>query len=77
MKLMVEHGLGVSLLPFWAVREEIEKGEFNQIKIKDYTLRCSVALVSLKGYKSAPIRTFIAYILEQKLRLQKMAVSEK
>ena len=34
IKLMVEHGLGVSLMPSWAVREEIETGKLEQIKIK-------------------------------------------
>ena len=75
---MVEHGFGVSLLLFWVVREEIEKGEFNQIKITGHKLCRTVAMVSLKGAKSVPIRTlYCAHILEQKSRLQKLAVSEK
>ena len=65
IKLMVEHGLGVSLMPSWAVREEIETGKLEQIKIKKHKLRRSVAMVSLKGLQSAPIRAFTAYILEK------------
>ena len=77
VKLMIEHGLGVSLMPSWTVREEIENGKLAQIKIAGYNLNRSVAMVSLKGTKSAPIRGFIKYILEQKDRLQSMAIGEK
>ena len=73
VKLMIEHGLGVSLMPSWTVREEIENGKLAQIKIAGHDLTRTVAMVSLKGTKSAPIRGFIAYILEQKDKLQVMA----
>ena len=77
VKLMIEHGLGVSLMPSWTVREEIENGKLAQIKIAGYELNRSVAMVSLKGANSAPIRAFIAYILEQKDQLQKTAAGKK
>ena len=77
VKLMIEHGLGVSLMSSWTSRQEIESGKLAQIKIAGHELNRSVAMVSLKNTKSAPIRAFIAYILEQKARLQKMAVGEK
>ena len=73
VKLMVEHGLGVSLMPSWAVREEVVTGKLAQIRIKDHELKRSVAMVSLKASKSAPIRAFIAYVLKEKKRLQAAA----
>jgi DNA-binding transcriptional LysR family regulator len=73
IKLMIEHGLGVSLMPSWAVREEIKSGKLAQIRITGHELKRNVAMVALKGSKSAPIRAFIAYILEQKEKLQTIA----
>lgn len=77
VKLMIEHGLGVSLMPSWTVRQEMENGKLAQIKIAGHQLRRSVAMVSLKGAKSTPIRAFVAYILEQKEKLQTSAISKK
>ncbi len=74
---MIEHGLGVSLMPSWAVREEIKNGKLAQVKIKKHELRRSVAMVSLKGLQSAPIRAFIAFILDNKEKLQTMALTNK
>ena len=73
VKLMVEHGLGVSLMPSWTVREEIKAGKLAQVGIKGHKLQRSVSMVSLKGSKSGPIRAFIEYILDQKPRLQAAA----
>lgn len=73
VKLMVEHGLGVSLMPSWSVREEVKTGKLAQVRIKGHELKRSVAMVSLKGLKSAPIRAFIEYMLEEKERLQTAA----
>lgn len=76
VKWMIQHGLGVSLMPSWTVREEIENGKLAQVRIKKHSLKRSVAMVSLKGAKSAPIRAFIEYILEQKETLQKLAIAK-
>ena len=73
VKLMVEHGLGVSLMPSWAVREEVKTGKLAQVRVKGHELKRSVAMVSLKGLKSAPIRAFIEYMLNGKARLQAAA----
>jgi len=73
IKLMIERGVGVSLMPSWAVREEIERGKLEQVKIKQHRLRRSVAMVSLKGLQSAPIQAFTAYILAKRKELQKLA----
>jgi len=73
VKLMVEHGLGVSLMPSWTVKEEINAGRLAQVRIKGHSLERSVAMVSLKGSKSAPIRVFTEYMLAEKKRLQTAA----
>ena len=75
IKIMIEHGLGVSLMPSWAVREEIKNGKLAQVKIKNHELRRSVAMVSMKGQQSAPIRAFIAFILEHKDQLQTLSMN--
>ena len=73
IKIMIEHGLGVSLLPVWAVREEIGRGELTLVKVKNLNIKRTVAILSLKGQQSAPIRAFINYITEKKEDLQKLA----
>lgn len=73
VKLMIEHGLGVSLLPSWAVREEIKNGKLAQIRFKKNQVKRKVSIISLKGTKAAPIRAFIEYILNRKEHLQRLA----
>lgn len=74
IKLMIEHGLGVSLIPSWAVREEIKTGKLAKIRIKGHELKRAVAMVSLKGAQPAPIRAFTEYILEKKEKLRDAAL---
>jgi len=74
VKIMIEHGLGVSLMPSWAVREETKSGKLAQIRIRGHVLRRSVAMVSLKGAQSSPIRAFIEFMLAQKEKLQTAAL---
>jgi DNA-binding transcriptional LysR family regulator len=76
IKLMVEHGLGISLLPSWAVRDEVQAGKLAQLKISGHNLRRSVAMLSLGSFPSAPTRAFLAFILQHKASLQKMAKPE-
>jgi DNA-binding transcriptional LysR family regulator len=75
VKLMIEKDLGVSLLPSWAVREEVENGKLVQRKIHGHELKRSVSMVSLKGFQPAPTRAFISYILSQKEALQELAIA--
>jgi LysR family cyn operon transcriptional activator len=77
VKIMIEHGLGVSLMPAWAVRQETQSGKLAQIRIKKHELRRSVAMVSLKGAQSAPIRAFIKFMLAKKDDLQSLALDLK
>lgn len=73
VKLMVEHGLGISLMPSWAVREEVASGKLARVPIKGHSLKRSVAMVSLTGVSSSPIRAFIEFMLNNKQRLQSAA----
>jgi DNA-binding transcriptional LysR family regulator len=62
-------------MPSWAVREEVKTGKLAQVRIKAHELKRSVAMVTLKSSKSAPIRAFIEYMLEEKERLQTAAMA--
>lgn len=75
VKLMVEKGVGVSLLPAWSVRDEVKSGKLIKTKIQGHELKRSVSMVSLKGFQPAPTREFIAYILSKKAELQTFANS--
>ena len=73
IKLMVEHGLGISLLPSWAVRDEVEAGKLAQLRIAHHRLQRSVAMVSLGKFQASPTRAFHHFILEHQTKLQEMA----
>ncbi|HEX8922287.1 MAG TPA: LysR family transcriptional regulator [Pyrinomonadaceae bacterium] len=76
IKLMVEHGLGISLLPAWAVREEVLGGRLAQLKIREHRLLRKVAMLSLGRFQPSPTRAFLAFILRNKEKLQAMAKLE-
>jgi DNA-binding transcriptional LysR family regulator len=73
IKLMVEHGLGISLLPSWAVRDETMSGRLARLRISGHRLRRSVAMVSLERFQPSPARVFLAFMLQHKTKLQEMA----
>jgi DNA-binding transcriptional LysR family regulator len=73
VKLMIEHGLGVSVLPAWAVREEVAAGRLARLRLEGRRLTRTVAMVSLGRFTPAPTRAFLAYIQRCKERLQEMA----
>ncbi|MFN0086675.1 MAG: LysR family transcriptional regulator [Blastocatellia bacterium] len=77
IKRMVERGLGVSLLPAWAVRDEVASGKLAQLRVTGHTLRRSVAMVSLGRFQPSPTRAFTDHILLHKAKLQAMADVEK
>ena len=77
IKRMVERGLGVSMLPAWAVRDEVVAGKLAQLQIIGHRLRRSVSLVSLGRFQPSPTRAFINYILRHKSKIQAMAEGEK
>lgn len=73
IKIMIEHGLGISLLPAWAIGNEVKKGDLKIVKVKKLDLTRSVAMVGMKGLQPAPIRAFTKFIYERKEELQKLA----
>ena len=77
IKLMVEHGLGISLLPSWAVRDEVQTGRLAQLRIEGHRLRRSVAMLALGRFQPAPARAFLAFMLRHKAQLQAMAAFEQ
>ena len=73
IKLMVEHGLGVSVMPSWAVREEVEAGRLAWLRVAGHRLTRDVALIALGRFQPSPTRAFIEYILEHREGLQEAA----
>jgi LysR family cyn operon transcriptional activator len=73
IKLMVEHGLGVSVMPSWAVREEVEAGRLAWLRVTGHRLTRAVAVIALGRFQPSPTRAFIEYILEHRERLQEAA----
>jgi DNA-binding transcriptional LysR family regulator len=77
MKRMIEHGLGISLLPSWAVRDEVEAGQLARLEIAGHRLRRSIQMISLGRFQPAPTRAFIAFMLSHRAKLQEMALAVK
>ncbi len=73
IKIMIEHGLGISLLPAWSIGNEVKNGDLKIVKVKKLNLSRSVAMASLKGLQPAPIRAFTNFIFERKEELQRLA----
>lgn len=76
IKLMVEHGLGLSLMPSWAVREEAAAGRLARLRIEGHRLARSVAVVALGRFQPSPARAFITYVLDHRAMLQELARPE-
>ena len=73
IKLMVEHGLGLSVMPSWAVREEVESGRLSWLRVAGHRLTRAVAVIALGRFQPSPTRAFIEYILEHREGLQEAA----
>jgi DNA-binding transcriptional LysR family regulator len=76
IKLMVERGLGISLLPVWSVREEVQQGRLAQLQIAEHQLRRAVAMLALARFQPAPTRAFLAFMLRHKAQLQESAMNK-
>lgn len=74
IKLMVERGLGISLLPAWAVRDEVRFGWLAQLRVEGHQLRRSVAMLSRAGFQPAAVRAFLDFVLERRAALQQSAL---
>jgi DNA-binding transcriptional LysR family regulator len=74
IKWMVEHRMGVSLLPAWAVRDEVGAGRLAQLAVEGHRLRRSVKMISLGRFQPAATRRFLEFILDRKAELQALAL---
>jgi DNA-binding transcriptional LysR family regulator len=75
IKLMVERGFGISLLPSWAVRDEVRYGWLAQLKVRGHRLRRTVALLSLGRFQPSSTRAFVEHVVKNRAALQAMATS--
>ncbi len=73
IKLMVEHGLGVSLLPGWAVAEELAAGRLARLRLAGQRLRRCVSIMALGRFQPAPARAFVDFLLDRREDLQRRA----
>jgi DNA-binding transcriptional LysR family regulator len=76
IKLMVERGQGISLLPAWAVRDEVAWGWLAKLRIEGHELRRTVAIISLGRFQPAATRAFLEFMLARREALQAMAMGE-
>lgn len=77
IKLMVEKGWGLSLLPVWAVRDELEAGRLAHIRLSGHRLRRNVAMVSLGQFLPSATRAFTAFIVRHQKSLQQKATADE
>jgi DNA-binding transcriptional LysR family regulator len=73
VKLMVEHGMGVSLLPAWAVREEVAKGRLVRLAVAGHRLQRSVSMIFLGRTPPPATRAFVEFMLAHRDELQAVA----
>jgi DNA-binding transcriptional LysR family regulator len=73
IKLMVERGFGISLLPSWAVRDEVRWGWLAQLRVKGHHLRRTVALLALGRFQPSSTRAFVQHVVKNRAALQAMA----
>ncbi len=73
IKLMVERGLGVSLLPSWAVRDEVGWGWLAKLRVEGHRLQRNVAVISLARFQPAATRAFLEFVRERRAELQQVA----
>jgi DNA-binding transcriptional LysR family regulator len=73
IKLMVERGMGISVLPAWAVRDEVAWGRLARLRIRGHRLRRSVALLSAGRFVSAATRAFLDFVKARREDLQRAA----
>lgn len=73
VKVMVERGLGVSLLPAWATRDEVAAGRLVRLRVKGHRIRRTVSMISLGRFPASPTRAFVAHVLRHRNELQAIA----
>jgi LysR family transcriptional regulator, cyn operon transcriptional activator len=70
IKLMVTQGLGVSLLPGWAVREEVRQRRLARLHVRGHRLRRQVSMISLGRFQPVATRTFLQFVLDHRDELE-------
>jgi DNA-binding transcriptional LysR family regulator len=76
IKLMVERGLGISLLPAWVVKDEVAWGWLARLRVRGQRLKRSVALLLPGRFLPAATRAFADFTRARRLDLQKAARGE-
>jgi DNA-binding transcriptional LysR family regulator len=69
----VERGQGISLLPAWAVGDEVAWGWLSKLEIEGHELKRTVAAISLARFQPAATRAFLEFMLGRREELQKLA----
>lgn len=65
VKSLVEIGLGIALIPRWAVAQEAEAGRLRVLSLEGYSLLRDVNMIYLKRHTSA-VRAFVEFCREYK-----------
>lgn len=66
LKKMVEVGLGVSLVPAFTVRDELQRGTLASIEITDHKIRRPLGIIHRKGKSlSRPQRAFVELLTQE------------
>ena len=73
VKVMVERGLGIALLPAWATREETAASRLVRVGIEGHRLRRSVSMIALGRFPASSTRAFVAHVLGHRDELQAIA----
>ena len=73
VKAMVERGLGISLLPAWATRDEVEAGRLVRLRVEGHHLRRTVSMISRGRFPASSTRAFVEYVLAHRPQLQAIA----
>jgi LysR family cyn operon transcriptional activator len=76
IKYMVEHGWGISLLPAWAVRDDVATGRLAKLRLAGHRLRRTVAMVTLRHFQPSATRAFLDFISRHRAELQAIATGE-
>src|SRR5262245_39507553 len=76
IKLMVERGLGISLLPAWAVKDEVAWGWLSRARLRGRRLRRSVAMLLPGRFLPAATRAFADFTRGQADEIRKAARGE-
>ncbi|HJR50045.1 MAG TPA: LysR substrate-binding domain-containing protein, partial [Gemmatimonadales bacterium] len=73
VKVMVERGLGISLLPAWTTRDEVQAGRLVRLRVEGHRLRRTVSMISLGRFPASSTRAFVGHVLAHRDALQAIA----